>query len=88
MNKKYILITIVIVLLLGIVFWLISKNINSKNSLLTSPGLGKVSGEQISPTPTQSPTPPKTYSFDSATDLKSELENINPQVLESDFQGL
>lgn len=30
--------------------------------------------------------PPKTYKFDSSTDLKRELENINPQVLESDFE--
>lgn len=29
---------------------------------------------------------PKTYTLDSSTDLKKELESINPQVLDSDFE--
>lgn len=34
-----------------------------------------------------SPSAPKTYLFDGATDLRKELESINPQVLDSDFAG-
>lgn len=34
--------------------------------------------------PSATPTP-KTYKFDSTTDLKKELDSINPQVLDSDF---
>ena len=39
------------------------------------------------PSPTPSPSPKiKTYKFDSTTDLKKELDSINPQILDSDFQ--
>lgn len=38
-----------------------------------------------SPTPTPAPTP-KQFKFDSSTDLEKELESINPQVSESDFE--
>lgn len=37
-----------------------------------------------SPTPIPSPTP-KTFKFDSSTDLRQELDTVNPQVLNSDF---
>ena len=36
--------------------------------------------------PVASPNAPKTFNFDSSTDLKKELEKVNPQVLDSDFQ--
>lgn len=35
--------------------------------------------------PLASPVAPKTFQFDKNTDLKLELEKINPQVLDSDF---
>ena len=40
------------------------------------------------PSETPSPTPdvPKTFKFDSLTDLKAELEKVDPQVLDSDFE--
>ena len=37
------------------------------------------------PTPIP-PNAPKTFSFDSSTDLKMELEKVNPQILDSDFE--
>ncbi len=38
------------------------------------------------PSPTPSPSPRlKTFKFDSGTDLKKELDSVNPQVLDSDF---
>lgn len=46
------------------------------NSLVSTPAPVVVS----SATPT-----PKTYNFDSTTDLKKELDSIDPQVLDSDF---
>lgn len=45
----------------------------------------KQSGFLPSPTSTPAPTP-KTFKFDSSTDLKKELESISPQVLDSDFE--
>ena len=41
----------------------------------------------VKPSQTSSPiSAPKQYKFDSSTDLKKELDSINPQVLESDFE--
>lgn len=37
-------------------------------------------------TPAPTPDAPKTFKFDSSTDLKSELEKVNPQVSDSDFE--
>lgn len=54
---------------------------------LTSPNLGRLKNVSVSPTPTPlPPQAPKTFKFDSSTDLKQELEKINPQVLDSDFE--
>ena len=38
------------------------------------------------PVPVASPNAPKTFNFDSSTDLKMELQKVNPQVLDSDFE--
>lgn len=76
MIKKHFL-TIVIFCLVGITFWLVLKNAVKKD------------GSLVGPTPTSEPSTvsnaPKTYSFDSSTDLKAELEKVNPQILDSDF---
>ncbi|OGE25001.1 hypothetical protein A3C26_01175 [Candidatus Daviesbacteria bacterium RIFCSPHIGHO2_02_FULL_39_12] len=40
----------------------------------------------VSPTPLATPAAPKTFQFDRNTDLRLELENVNPQVLDSDFE--
>ncbi len=72
--KKIILITGVIIL---VMIWLLS---------------GKKDGNLVGPTPTPAPTPiptpnaPKTFQFDSSTDLKVELDKVNPQILDTDFQ--
>lgn len=47
-------------------------------------------GPNISPQPSSVPPQfggagPKTFQFDSLTDLNAELEKVNPQVLDSDF---
>lgn len=77
MTKKHFL-TIVIFCLVGITFWLVIKNAVNKN------------GNLVEPTPTPKPAvvsnAPKTFNFDSSTDLKLELDKVNPQILDSDFQ--
>lgn len=52
----------------------------NKSAKLTSP----VTSPVASPSPSPAPT---VFKFDSSTDLKKELDNINPQVLDSDFAG-
>lgn len=38
------------------------------------------------PTPVPTPNSPRTFQFDSSTDLKLELDKVNPQMLDSDFE--
>lgn len=75
MKKSFwvISITIAIVILMA----LISAK---EKDRLVAPGLAP------SPTPAPTSNTPKTFQFDSSTDLKGELEKINPQVLDSDFE--
>lgn len=76
MSKKIILISILIIIV-GM-FWVFLNG--NKSDKLANP----------SPVPTDTPVPtpnaPKTFKFDSTTDLKLELEKVNPQVLDSDFE--
>lgn len=76
-NKRLmIIITITIVVVMGIFLvrtpmrWEAKKGITSAKPTLT---------------PTPSATP-KTFQFDASTDLMKELESINPQILDSDFE--
>jgi len=39
--------------------------------------------QQASPAPPQAP---KSFQFDYSTDLKEELDKVNPEVLDSDFE--
>lgn len=43
--------------------------------------------QKSNPPPSSGQATPKlkTYKFDSGTDLKKELDSVNPQVLDSDF---
>lgn len=56
---------------------------------LVSPGfpLG-VANQKSTPLPSFTPnvSVPKEFRFDSSTDLKAELEKVNPEVLDSDFE--
>lgn len=46
----------------------------------------RVSPVSSSPSPSLTPSPtPKTFQFDASTDLNQELDKVNPQVLDSDF---
>ena len=56
------------------------------NSTLVSP-LAKIFKPKVVIVSSPTPSPkPKTFKFDSSTDLKAELETINPEVLDSDFE--
>ena len=43
------------------------------------------SGSNLNSVSNAVPVAPKTFQFDSSTDLKQELEKINPVLLDSDF---
>lgn len=82
MIKKHFL-TIVIFCLVGITFWFILKNAINKNGNLVGSTLVQ---QTPTPTPVSIPNAPKTFNFDSSTDLKMELDKVNPQVVDSDFE--
>ena len=80
--RKLGLALLVIIIIVGI---LVLKSKSAASDLVGS-NLTSIS----QPLPSAEPTPlpssaPKTYEFDSTTDLEKELETINPQVLDSDF---
>lgn len=88
MTKKHFL-TIVIFCLIVVAVWQVFKNtVNKKGSLVGQTFMQQVINQQPTPTLTHTtmPTTPKTFQFDSLTDLESELEKVNPQVLDSDFE--
>lgn len=72
MSKKTILLIIIII---GM-FWFILNS--SKTKDLVNPTAVPTSTPAL-------PQAPKTFQFDSSTDLEAELEKVNPQVLDSDF---
>lgn len=78
MNKKILISITIIILIIFITIIFRSQEKSVKN--LVNPGVATIES-----TPTLSPTP-KTFKFDSSTDLEKELESINPQVLDSDFE--
>ena len=80
MKTIYILTTAVVIL--STVMWVVKYGGN-RNSQLINLGFQKVTS---SPTPASTPKYPKTFKFDRTTDLKMELEKVNPQVLDSDFE--
>mgnify|MGYP001596331852 FL=1 len=79
MNKKIIFIIILIVITVITIFKFAPQGWEGKKMI--SPFSGTVQ------TPVPSPTPiKKEFKFNSSTDLKVELEKVNPQILDSDFE--
>ena len=84
MSRKTFIAVLIPIIIVGIVVF----GLNNKTSQdLINPLFGQpklTSSETPSPVPT--PNAPKTFLFDSSTDLKMELEKVNPQILDSDFE--
>lgn len=95
MNKK-LLIILTITLLVVIAFLSIVKNAVKNDGGLISPGSwvnSVLTNSEIKKTVESIPTtssynPPKEIKYDSSTDLQQELDSINPQVLDEDFNGI
>jgi len=86
MNKKTIVYAIIVLFI--IIILIIVKNINKTNGELTNPGLVTTTGQDTAPTTAPAYNPPKEIKYNESTDLKKELESINPEVLDSDFEGI
>ncbi|MBI2039814.1 hypothetical protein HYT18_01955 [Candidatus Microgenomates bacterium] len=84
MNKKIITIIIIVFIVLGFLLFRFAPLGWKAN--LVSPASQSSATVSKAPTPIPTPNAPKTFQFDSATDLEAELEKVNPQVLDSDFE--
>lgn len=90
MSKSRILI-IIAVLFLVVVLLAVIKYSSAGKGILISPGVRKIFGNPaITPAPIPTPIPPsyqppKEIQYNSGTDLNQELESIDPQVLDEDF---
>ncbi|MBI2020795.1 hypothetical protein HYS94_05300 [Candidatus Daviesbacteria bacterium] len=86
MNKKILLLVTFLIIIVGIWWFLMGQGDKTKG--LVSPQLPKIFNKSTPiPEPTAvPPNAPKTFQFDESTDLEAELEKINPQVLDSDFE--
>ncbi|MBI4038083.1 hypothetical protein HY387_00310 [Candidatus Daviesbacteria bacterium] len=80
MNKK--ILTFIIIITFIIFITIIFRNQQRVEKNLISPGVST-----SKPTSTPSPSP-QTFKFDSTTDLQKELDSVDPQVLDSDFEVL
>lgn len=80
MKSKYI---IIIVILLGVGLGFILRNTFGNKELVNPSSENRVSSN-ASPLP----TPPVEIKFGQNTNLKTELELVNPEILDSDFDQL
>lgn len=86
MSKSKI-VTAVLILLLVVVSWMIVQYMANRDKSLVNPGIGRIGVEStLSPSLVPAYNPPQEIKYDSSTDLKQELETVNPQVLDSDFE--
>lgn len=84
-------ITIIVIIIIGIVIAYFFISNNSKTALV-SPSVterGSTSDLQKNEEPeTPAYNPPKEVKYDSSTNLKQELETVNPQIQDNDFEKL
>ena len=84
MNRNKVFVILIIVLLLTVLLLIVKYAINT-NNLLVSPKGQIIDQQSVVLTPA-SPNSPKEIRYDGATDLKQELDSVDPQVLDSDFE--
>ncbi len=80
MKSKWIVLIIIVVAI--VIFFTQRQGVGK----LVSPNLSQTSKQTIEEVPNATPNAPKSYNFDSSSDLKKELDSINPQILDSDFE--
>lgn len=75
------IIFIVVIIFIAFIMTILFKK--EGTDTLATPQLKTTLAPSLLPSPT-----PKQFKFDSSTNLKQELETVNPQVLDSDFAEL
>ncbi|MBI2017690.1 hypothetical protein HYS92_01420 [Candidatus Daviesbacteria bacterium] len=78
--KNKILLVAMLTILAAIAVYFVT---GQKDLSLVNPKSSPVTAPVSTPAP---PNAPKTFQFNESTDLKVELEKVNPEVLDSDFE--
>lgn len=84
MKIKFVLVFIVIAVMAYIGYSVFPKE--QPKELITPTKTNSIS-LKVTPTPTPAPTP-VVFQFNNSTDLNKELNTVNPQVLNSDFEKI
>lgn len=90
--KTKLIISVIVVFLIAFLGSIVVKS-KVKNQNLISPNFVSFFNKTQQPSPAtlgeaENINPPAEFKFDSNTNLKGELDTINPQVAEDDFQAL
>lgn len=80
--KKLLIVIVLFVIGYGLFF--VAEG-GTKNLVSPNFNQNKIKSEQIPEATPVPPVTPKTFKFDSSTDLKAELEKVNPKVDDADF---
>lgn len=84
--KKTIWLLVILAVLIGLGYWFIKKD---KTEMVSSQSNQKVASEKKEDEgPQAGQKVPKEFKYDQLSDLNAELENVNSQVLDSDFTDL
>ena len=84
MKKIMLIVTITFISLIVINIFVLTP-LGWKVNLINPMGQGSQNSDETL-TPASTPNAPKTFNFDNSTDLEAELEKVNPQILDSDFE--
>ncbi len=87
-KSKNTIITAGLILLLVVVSLMIFKFAAKKNPSLADPRAKNIADQSTAQLSTPPYNPPKEIEYDSSTDLKKELDSVDPAVSESDFKDL
>lgn len=90
--SKFTVVLILVLIVIGIITYIVLVP-KVTGQLVVSPKISQVFNKQPSPspedvTPFNSYNPPKEIEYNANTNLKKELDGINPQILDDDFTPL
>ncbi|EKD85312.1 MAG: hypothetical protein ACD_38C00047G0021 [uncultured bacterium] len=86
MKRNKLIIAVAVALALFVLLTIVNS-LNNGNKTLISPTLWQGGDKTVAgPESTPAINAPKEIRYDSSTDLEKELNSINPQILDEDFQ--
>lgn len=87
--SKNIIVAVVVVLFLIAISWVVITMVNKSGQLVSPVARSAVDQSKTAPSSVPAASafnPPKEIHYDGSIDLQKELDSVNPQVLDSDFE--